>query len=455
MASGVAEECILAAAKGSIVPGRAARGRGRDDALDESSAPASVTMPNRTLLIITQVYVPDPAAVGQHIADAAEEMASRGHDVLVYTSARGYDDPSIRYPSREVRGGVHIRRLPLSSFGKRSIAVRLLAQAIFLAQATALALFRPGLAAVVVSTSPPFAGLAGVLISRLRRIPLTWWVMDLNPDQMIAAGRIDAGSLPARVFDWINRATLRRATHVVALDRFMKDRLARKLPVPEKIEIIPPWPLADQPRPAPREPNAFRTAHGLDGAFVVMYSGNHAAQNPLTTLLEAAKQLVAEPRLRFVFVGGGVGKAAVNEAVVAGATNVLSLPYQPKETLGTSLAAADLHVVSVGDETVGIVHPCKTYGAMAIGRPILLLGPAACPAGEILAGGGCGWRVAHGDVAATMAALREAASLPAAELEAMGARAAAVVAGRFSRAALRAALCDLLAPGLRSGADAE
>ena len=403
------------------------------------------------LLIISQVYVPDPAAVGQHIADAAEEMARRGHDVVVYTSARGYDDPSVRYPARERRGGVQIRRLPLSSFGKRSIAIRLLAQGIFLAQATILSLCRPRLAAVVVSTSPPFAGLAGVLIARLRRIPLTWWVMDLNPDQMIAAGRIGPTSLPARIFDWINRATLRRATHVVALDRFMKERLLRKLDVPEKITVIPPWPLADAVVQAPVAANAFREAHGLGQTFVVMYSGNHSAQNPLTTLLDATERLIDEPRLRFVFVGGGIGKAEVDRRVRSGAANIVSLPYQPKETLGTSLAAADLHVVSVGDAAVGIVHPCKIYGAMAVGRPVLLLGPEPCHASEILAEGGCGWHVRHGDVAATVAALRHAASLPAEDLQAMGRRAANVVAGRFSRTALLGQLCDLLEAGLPAG----
>jgi colanic acid biosynthesis glycosyl transferase WcaI len=403
-----------------------------------------------TLLVITQVYAPDPAAVGQHIADAAEELVRRGHDVVVYTSARGYDDPTIRYPTRETRGGVRIRRLPLSSFGKRSIAIRLLAQAIFLAQATILGICRPGLAGVVVSTSPPFAGLTGVLVSRLRRIPLTWWVMDLNPDQMVAAGRIGAASLPARVFDWINRTTLRQATHVVALDRFMKDRLVRKLAdecdASGKIAVIPPWPLDDQPGSAPSGPNRFREAHGLQHSFVVMYSGNHSEQNPLTTLLAAARTLEAETRLRFVFVGGGTGKAEVDRLVRDGAANIVSLPYQPRESLPTSLAAADLHVVSVGDAMVGIVHPCKIYGAMAAGRPILLLGPDPCPAGEVLRAGGCGWHVRHGDVAATVAALRAAAALAPAELHAMGRRAAETVAGGWSRAELLRQLCDLLEP---------
>ena len=61
-------------------------------------------------VFITQVYVPDPNATGQHLADVAEELARRGHDVVVYTSNRGYDEPSKYYPSRETRQGVKIRR---------------------------------------------------------------------------------------------------------------------------------------------------------------------------------------------------------------------------------------------------------------------------------------------------------------------------------------------------------
>ena len=50
-------------------------------------------MKPKTLLIISQVFVPDPASVGQHMADVGFEMARRGYRVKVYTSARGYENP--------------------------------------------------------------------------------------------------------------------------------------------------------------------------------------------------------------------------------------------------------------------------------------------------------------------------------------------------------------------------
>jgi glycosyltransferase involved in cell wall biosynthesis len=403
-------------------------------------------MTRNTLLVISQVYAPDPAAVGQHVADAAEEMVRCGWRVIVYTSARGYDDPSRRYLRRERRGGVEVRRLPLSSFGKRSIAVRLVAQFLFLAQAVARGVWTRELRLVLVSTSPPFAGLGGSLIAWLRRVPLVWWVMDLNPDQMIAAGKIRPRSIPARVFDWINRLTLRRARDVVVLDRFMKDRVLAKAAVPEKVHVIPPWPLEDGLAVGPPRPNAFRAAHGLDDEFIVMYSGNHALQHPLDTLLDAAAELEGQPRLKFVFIGGGAGKAAVEARITAGAKNIVSLPYQPLERIGESLSAADVHVVTMGDDMVGIVHPCKIYGAMAVGRPILFIGPRESHAGEIVAAGRCGHVIRHGDAPGTAAAIRSLMQSEAAARELLGRNARDTIAAHFSRAALIGRFVTLLAP---------
>jgi colanic acid biosynthesis glycosyl transferase WcaI len=403
------------------------------------------------LLIISQVYVPDPTAVGQHIADVSEEMVRRGWEVHVITSSRAYDDPSIKFPAREIREGVHVRRLPLSSFGKRSIAIRLLAQSLFMVQAVIHGILMPRVAVVVVSTSPPFAGFGGAVISLVRRVPFLWWVMDLNPDQMVAAGKLQPTSIFVRVFDWMNRVTLRRAARVVALDSYMADRLNRKVDVSAKTEVMPPWPHAEPPvstdAGACRFVDAgqsFRRQHGWQDRFVVMYSGNHAIQHPLDTLLAAAARMSADRRLLFAFVGGGAGKAQVEREIGAGASNVVSLPYQPLETLEESLGAADLHVVSMGAEVVGIVHPCKIYGAMAVGRPVLFFGPRESHAGEILQLRRIGWRVDHGDVQGAIAAIHEAASMPRPARLAMGITAAGVISGQFSKRDLLLRLCNLI-----------
>jgi colanic acid biosynthesis glycosyl transferase WcaI len=397
-----------------------------------------------TLLVFSQVYLPDPASVGQHMADLASAMAARGHRVVVLTADRGYDDPTQRFPARERLAGVEVRRLPFSSFGKRSVPIRVLAGLLFALQAAWIGLRIGRIDRVLVSTSPPLAQLAALAVSGIRRAPLTLWVMDLNPDQMVALKLLPPGHPVVKAFDWLNRRVLARARQVVVLDRFMAQRVLAKLDVRDKLTVLPPWPHEDHVGPVPREDNPFRREHRLDGKFVVMYSGNHGPSNPLTTVLDAAIRLRDDPRFAFVFVGGGIGKAEVD--AVAGPT-ILSLPYQPLDRLRYSLSAADVHLVTIGDGVVGIVHPCKVYGAMAVARPILLIGPEQSHVGDLLAREEIGWRVAHGDVDGLIRLLSSLADEQRGRLVEMGARARSVLQRGLSKDELCGRLCDILEHG--------
>ena len=405
-----------------------------------------------TFLIISQVYVPDPASVGQHVADAAAEMARRGYRTIVYASARGYEDPSRVYPKRELRDGVDVRRLPLSSFGKSSISMRLLAQSIFLLMAIARGLCTRGLCGVMVSTSPPFCAVAGVLIGKLRRVPVKYWLMDLNPDQLVAMKIVPAGSFAVRVFDALNRAILRQASDIIVLDRFMGDRVMAKLDVRTKVQILPPWPHDDHLENIAHTENSFRATHVPAGRFVIMYSGNHSPANPLTTLLDATERMRNDPRLMLMCIGGGGGKKEVDDRVAAGAPNIVSLPYQPLDQIRFSLSAADVHVVSIGDEVVGIVHPCKVYGAMALSRPILLLGPAPSHISDLIEAHRIGWQIKHGDIDGAERVLRSILATSTEELQAMGSRAANAVAQGLNKRSLMGRFCDILEHGSQSQA---
>lgn len=406
-----------------------------------------------TFVIISQVYVPDPAAVGQYLADAAGEMARRGYRTVVYTARNGYDDPSRVYPAREVKDGVEVHRLPFSSFGKDSIKHRLLAQVIFLLQAMVHALFTRRLCGLMVSTSPPACGIGGAIVSLLRRVPVKFWVMDLNPDQLVVMKVLPAQSWPVKLFDAFNWAILRRASHIIALDRFMAERVAAKhAGLAPKISVLPLWPLEEQVHNIPHAANPFRQQHVQppEGRFVLMYSGLHTAANPLRTVLDAAQRVHAtHPQLQLLSIGGGSGKKDVEDRIAAGAGGwITSLPYQPLAALKWSLSAADVHIVAMGDDMVGIVHPCKVYGAMGVSRPLLLLGPAQSHIGDLITRYRCGWHIPHGDVQAAENVLRDMLATPPEELHAMGQRAGQAVAQGMSKAELMGRFCDVLQAGL-------
>jgi glycosyltransferase involved in cell wall biosynthesis len=215
----------------------------------------------------------------------------------------------------------------------------------------------------------------------------------------------------------------------------------RKREVRDKLSVLPPWPAEDPPEIVPHARNPFRVGHVRGDKVVLMYSGNHGPSNPLTTILQAAKRVSDDPRLLFMFIGGGVGKAEVEQI---DSPNLVSLPYQPHSELRYSLAAADVHIVTVGDVIPGIVHPSKVYGAMAAGRPILLVGPDENHVADILEDHHIGWHVRHGDIEEAVRVLREIAAMSTGELEEMGRRAREVMVSRGGKEQSVARLCDVL-----------
>ena len=93
---------------------------------------------------------------------------------------------------------------------------------------------------------------------------------------------------------------------------------------------------------------------------------------------------------------------------------------------------------------MGVVHPCKVYGAMAMSRPILLVGPQPCHASEILDETGSGWHIAHGDVEGAAALLRQIIQTPESERTRMGRAAHDYIATRVSKHRLCGNMCDTL-----------
>jgi colanic acid biosynthesis glycosyl transferase WcaI len=306
-----------------------------------------------------------------------------------------------------------------------------------------VALFTPKVRGIFFSTSPPLIGMVASIAHMIRRYPIAYWAMDLNPDQLITLGKISPKSFAARFLESMNRLILRNSSVIVALDRFMAQRLATRGHLENKMMVMPPWPHEEVLESLPHSQNPFRAKHQLQDKFVIMYSGNHSPSNPLTTLLDAAVRLKDEPNLVFAFIGGGIGKREVEQYIADHRlTNVISLPYQPLAELRYSLSAADVHVVSLGSEMVGIIHPCKIYGAMAVARPVLYFGPEPSHITDLINQHHFGLRVAHGDVEGAVTAITRLRNMSVEERAQMGQIAQRVLAENLSQEALTARFCD-------------
>lgn len=337
------------------------------------------------ILLLNQTFYPDVVSSGQHLTDLALQLAGRGHEITVVTGRRAYDNPEKIFAKTETWRGIQIIRVGSAGLGKGAKWKRALDFASFMLFCVLRLSFLPRQDVVVAMTSPPLVSFVGAWFARLRRARFYYWIMDLNPDEALAAGWLRQGSLAARWLERCSRFSLRQAAKVVVLDRFMQQRILDKGIDAGRIVVIPPWSHDAEVRFDAAGRVRFRKLHGLEDKFLVMYAGNHSPCHPLDTALQAAKELAGSREIAFLFVGGGSKFAQVSQFAREHAlSNIQCLPYQPMDQLAGILSAADLHLVVMGDPFVGVVHPCKIYNILQVGSPLLYIGPQPSHISEIL-----------------------------------------------------------------------
>ena len=389
-----------------------------------------------SVLFVNQHYWPDVASTGQHLTDLAEYLASRGMDVEVLTSRVHYTAGRVAAPDQEIHNGVAIRRLKGTAFGRGRTLGRLADYASFYVRVLRVLLGSSRHDGVVFLTTPPLLAFIGRIARALRGQRYGIWSMDLHPDAEIASGMLRASSPLGRFLNWANNVGYRGADFVVDLGSYMRRRLAEKGVAPERSHTVHVWSDRDEIEALPKEGNALVDELGLAGKFVVMYSGNAGLVHDFTDILEAMRRLKDDPRIYFLFVGGGPRRREIDSfAREHRIGNFAYRDYFPREQLRHSLGVADVHLICLREPFVGIAVPGKLYGIMASARPALFVGPERCESADTVREFDCGAVVdpARGNAADRIVGLLRDWSASPGQLAAMGSRGRAAFLEHFER----------------------
>lgn len=386
----------------------------------------------KKLTVLTQYFYPDVATTGQLLTELCVSLAAHGYDVDVVTAYPTYQ--RTHAPAAEEYRGVRIRRIPSTRLDKNSMLGKVLNSLTFFLSAVAVLMFRRRRAPMMIVSNPPFLPLAGTIAGFFRSVPYVFLVHDVYPDIAVRLGYIRSGGVVEWAYNLFNSIMLRRAGTVIVLSAAMKRIIEGKLG-PHKtdgttVRIIHNWADGEFIRPLERSTNGFLAEHGLQGTFVVLYSGNMGLFHDLEMLIDVAQR--SEQGMVFLFIGDG-GKRKVLEDLVhqRGVTNVRFLPYQPVHRLPESLTSASISVVSLEENIEGMAMPSKLYTLLAAGNPIVAICDEHSDVRTIIDDAECGFTVRHHQAELMTERLRELMNDPA-RVRQMGRNARTYFEGHFT-----------------------
>ena len=330
------------------------------------------------ILIYGLNYEPEWVGTGKFTGEMARYLAQSGHAVHVVTAPPYYPTWRIRpgYSAwryrRETLGGVDVIRCPLWVPRHPSGLTRLLHLLSFaLSSAPALLVQASWHPQLILAVAPTLAAApAAWLSARLFGCPAWLHIQDFELEAALRLEMLPGMRPLARLLQQAESWLLNRFDHLSTISARMQERLWHQGIPAHKTSLLPNWVDCDEIFPHPG-PHSYREQWDIPmDKILLLYAGSMGEKQGLELIIQAARQLQADPRLQFVLCGAGSSRQRLEE-LAAGLDNVRFVPLQPPEALTYLLHAADIHLLVQRPAAADLVMPSKLTGMLASGRPVL------------------------------------------------------------------------------------
>jgi len=328
------------------------------------------------ILIVSQYFWPE----NFRINDLAKELKNRGHEITVLTGIpnypagnwfEGYGPASCGHQKWH---GIEVIRVPmLRRMSGRGWQLALN----YLSFTVAASLLGPfwcrGCFDIVFAYEPsPFTvGIPAAVMRRVKGAPMMFWVQDLWPESLIAAGAVRS------------RLVLRLVAHMV---RWIYARCDRVLVQSEAfygpaeaagadakcIRYFPNWAESFY-RPVTLAADAPERTDLPTHGFKIVFAGNLGEAQSLQTILAAAERLRDRPDICWIMIGDGRRRSWMQEEARQRGLEQIHFPGSfASERMPLFFSQAEALLVTLkADETFARVVPSKVQSYMACGRPVV------------------------------------------------------------------------------------
>lgn len=365
------------------------------------------------LTILNQFYLPDISPTAQLAGSLAEHRAELGDHVTIICSPNSYTSlqkAEYQHPCR-----VNVRRIVSLPWNTSSSAGRLLGYLWFLIAAITQMIILRKQDVVIAMTTPPYIVLAAMIHKFIhRKTKVILWIMDCYPEVAQMAGVISKGSWLSRILEAINKVVMSHADCIICLDRSMKKLIEtnyRKGNPDSKVVVIANWERFDDYAKPPKQTEKLRKVY--PNKAIGLYLGNAGVGHEFETLIAVIEQCKNQP-IQFIFIGGGSRWQQLTDAKQQRAlVNLTLLGYMPKSDMPAVMAEADFAIITLREQAVGLISPSKLHGYLAMGLPILYIGPTGSNVDDAIEKYGVGYSLRNGNVEGGIDAIRMFVTDPA------------------------------------------
>lgn len=346
----------------------------------------------KNLVLYTNYYYPELASLAQLCTDLCQGL-KEDYNITVICSIPCYtgviEDKYLtqKYYFEEY-DGVKVIRVRVPRFDKHNKISRVKNILAYFFRSIFATFKAPKADYILTESQPPILGgllgVAGKFLNRLRgkKSKMIYIIQDYNPEQTMVVG-FSKNKFILKAMMFFDKFSCKRANKVIVVGSdmvpTMKKRFTKKdgtvsKSIPDTV-FINNWMDENDVYPLEKDnPKVmdFKRKHGLEGKFVIMYSGNIGLFYDLDNLFKVVERFKDRDDVVFPFVGEGTKKDELMKyAEEHGMKNVVFIPYQSKEELVYSLNAADVHWIVNAQGVKGVSCPSKLYGILAVGKPSL------------------------------------------------------------------------------------
>lgn len=361
------------------------------------------------LWVVSEVYYPELTSTGYYLTAIAEGLAD-SFDVKALCGQPNYSSRGVKAPKRELHNGVEIYRASGTRLNKNNVILKLVNMLTLSLSMLfhSVSKFRRGDRILVVTTPPTMPFLIAAA-SLLRGSPYTLLIHDAYPEVMAAVGTVKRKSFFYKTIDYFNRWLYKHARKIIVVGRDMKKLISKKSSgLNISIDYIPNWAEIDDVKPRQRSENLLITELGIENKLIVLHAGNIGYPTDVDTLIDVMKTLNGDDRFHFVFIGSGVKRHLLENAIDKfDLINLSLLDPRPRGEQIDFLNACDVGLVSLVKDMYGAAMPSKTYNIMAAGKPVLALTDEGSELALVIDESRIGWHLEPGDANALRATLDE------------------------------------------------